>query len=72
MVNAGLLLKTSRSLKIPWLVNTKRKTGRFIPCSSKDLLHCKAQFAAQHAVIFDCGSSLFLFLSVVWQGWYWT
>lgn len=25
MVNVGLLLKTSRSLKIPWLVSRKRK-----------------------------------------------
>lgn len=35
MVNVGLLLKTSRSLKIPQLVNRKRKKGVFIPCSSK-------------------------------------
>lgn len=68
MVNVGLLLKTSRSLKIPWLLNRKRKKGGFIPCSSKDLLHCKAHFTAQHAVIFNFGSSLFLFLSVVQQG----
>lgn len=30
MVNVGLLLKTSRSLKIPWLVNRKRKADLFL------------------------------------------
>lgn len=35
MVNVGLLLKTSRSLKILWFMNRKRKKGGFILCSSK-------------------------------------
>lgn len=69
MVNVGLLLKTSRSLKISWLVSSKRKKGRFIPCSCEDLLHCKAHFTAQQAVLFNFGSSL-LFLTVVQQGWH--
>lgn len=72
MVNVGLLLKTSRSLQIPWWVNRKRKASGFIACSCKDLLHSEAHFTSQHAVIFAFGSSLFLFLSVIQQGRHWT